>query len=112
METNGNAIHGYFFNHAGAHCRDAMRGLDLVGAVRTADILRRAIAVFPNGDVPTDHGERQVVLCDLPDEVQWGLMGKLTDELFQETEDVAGLVQKYVAAHRQEFPVLYEQADA
>src|SRR5690242_16503188 len=74
LETNGNALHGYFFNHAGAHCREALEGLQRVGALRTADILRRAIAVFPAGDVPADHGRRQIVLCDLPDEVQWGVL--------------------------------------
>jgi hypothetical protein len=111
METNGNAMHGYFFNHSGGYCHDALRGLELVGAVRTASILRRAMAIFPNGDVPTDQGERRRVLCDMPDEVQWGFMGKLTDELFEEGEGVAGLVEKYVAAHRDEFPAFCDRRE-
>jgi hypothetical protein len=111
METNGNALHGYFFNHSGGYCREALQGLNIVGAVRTADILRRAMAVFPGGNVPVDNAERQLLLCDLPEEVQWDLLGELTDELFAEREDVAGLVEKYVAAHRDEFPVLYAVGD-
>jgi hypothetical protein len=112
METNGNAMHGYFFNHAGRYCQEALHGFELVGAAHTADILRRAISIFPKDEVPTDHGERQNILCDLPDEVQWDYLGKLTTELFNQTEDVAELVEKYVAAHKNEFPVLYDRAEA
>lgn len=107
LETNGNAIHGYFFNHAGAHCREALQGLEIVGAYRTADILRRAIALFPRGDVPVDHAARQVVLGDLGDDVEWGVLSRLTDELFALKEGVAELVERYTTAHRHEFPTLY-----
>jgi hypothetical protein len=106
-ETNCNAVHGYFFNHAGAHCRDALHGLELVGAVQTADILRRAIALFPNGDVPVDHAARQGALGELGEDVEWGVLSRLTDELFALREGVAELVEKYTAAHRHEFPTFY-----
>jgi hypothetical protein len=107
LETNGNAMQGYFFNHAGAHCRDALHGLELVGAHQTADILRRAIALFPRGDVPVDHGARQIALSELGEDVEWGVLSRLTDELFALKEAVAELVERYIAAHRHEFPTLY-----
>jgi hypothetical protein len=107
LETNGNAMHGYFFNHAGAYCREALQGLELVGAHRTADILRRAIALFPRGNIPVDHGARQVALGDLGENVEWGVLSRLTDELFAVKEGVAEMVESYVAAHRHEFPTLY-----
>ena len=106
-ETNGNAIHGYFFNHAGAQCREALQGLELVGAHQTADILRRTIALFPGGDVPVGHGARRTALRGLGEDVQWGVMSRLTDELFGLNEPVAELVEQYLAAHRHEFPTLY-----
>ena len=107
LETNGNAMHGYFFNHAGAHCREALQGLELVGAGKTADILRRAIALFPRGDVPVDHGARQIALGELGEDVEWGVLSRLTDELFALKEGVAELVEHYTAAHRHEFLTLY-----
>jgi hypothetical protein len=106
-ETNCNAMHGYFFNPAGKHCSDTLHGLELVGAVQTADILRRAIALFPGGDVPVDHAARQIALGDLGEDVEWGVLGRLTDELFALKEDVAELVERYTAAHRHEFPTFY-----
>lgn len=106
-ETNCNALHGYFFNHAGAHCREALHGLELVGAFETAGILRRAIAFFPGAKVPIDHAARQIALGELGEEVEWGVFSRLTDELFSLKEDVAGLVENYTAAHRDEFPILY-----
>ena len=112
METNGNALHGYFFNHSGGYCREALNGFELIGAARTADILKRAMAIFPNGYIPTDNAERQGILCDLPDDVQWDYLGKLTDELFNAREDVAGFAEKYIAAHRNEFPALFGGTDA
>lgn len=105
-ETNCNALHGYFFNHAGAHCRLALHGLELVGAVETAAILRRAIALFPAGEVPVDHAARQGALGDLGEDVEWGVFSSLTDDFFALKEDVAGLVENYTAAHRNEFPTL------
>ena len=109
LETNGNAMHGYFFNHAGAHCREALQGLELVGAHRTADILRRAIALFPRGDVPVDRGARQIALGELGEDVEWGVLSRLTDELFALKEGVAEMVERYVAVHRHEFPTLYAE---
>jgi hypothetical protein len=100
-------MHGYFFNPAGAHYREALHGLELVGAVRTADILRRAIFLFPEGNVPVDHAVRQIALGELGEDVEWGVLSRLTDELFALREDVAELVETYTAAHRHEFPTFY-----
>lgn len=100
-------MHGYFFNQAGAHCREALQGLEIVGAHQTADLLRRAIALFPQGNVPIDHGIRRVALGELGAEVKWGVLSRLTDELFDLNERVAELVERYMAGHRDEFPTLY-----
>jgi hypothetical protein len=106
-ETNCNAIQGYFFNHGGANCQSALHGLELVGAVETAGILGRAIALFPGGNVPVNHAARQIALGDLGYDVEWGVLSRLTDELFALKEDVAALVEIYTSAHRDEFPTFY-----
>lgn len=112
IETNGNAIHGFFFNDAGQFAKDVLTGLERVGARQTADIVRRAIAVFPNEEVPVDQLERREVLCGLPDEIQWGVLSRLTDELYARTEDVAGLVKDYIRTHSDEFPALAVYRDS
>jgi hypothetical protein len=63
--------------------------------------------VVTRGDVPVDHGARQVTLAELGEDVEWGVLSHLTDELFALKEGVAEMVERYVAAHRHEFPTLY-----
>ena len=76
----------------------------MVGASKTADILRRAMSIFPDGRVPTDILERRELLCNLPDELQWDRLGELTTEFFQSSEPVADLLDAYVQKHPEEFP--------
>lgn len=111
METDSNALHGYFSNQAGGHCQDALRGLELVGAAQTADILLRATTVFPNSEVPRDDAKRRAAVEALPESLQRDALNSLTDELFAETEDVAALIDTYVRQHRDEFPALYGPAE-
>ncbi len=108
LETNNGSLHQFFFNNAGKFATDALEGLEMVGAPQTADILRRAVALFPRGHVPTDQLERRSVLVGLPDEIQWGRMGELTNEFFQDKEDVAQLVKDYIAAHPDLLPALQQ----
>jgi hypothetical protein len=105
-ETNSNGVHGYFFDQAGEHCKLALKGFRNIGARQTAGLLQRAIFLFPGGNVPADHPERQVALGDLGEDVEWGLLSRLTDELFSLKGDVAELAERYVAAHPDEFPTL------
>ena len=104
METNNGGLHQFFFNDAGKLAPDALRGLEMVGAPKTADILRRAMSVFPDSRVPVDILERRELLCDLPEELQWDRLGELTTEFFQSSEPVAELLDAYVQKHPEEFP--------
>jgi hypothetical protein len=108
VETNNGGLHQFFFNDSGKFARDALEGLEMFGAAKTADILRRAIALFPQSQVPVDQLERRSVLCGLPDEIQWDRMGKLSDEFYQDKEDVAQLTKSYMAAHPNLFPALQQ----
>ena len=108
LEANNGGLHQFFFNDAGQFATDALEGLEMVGAAQTADILRRAIGLFPHGCVPTDQLERRSVLCDLPDEIQWERMGALTDEFYQDKEDVAQLTKSFIAANPESFPALQQ----
>src|SRR5438552_14195502 len=64
-ETYNGGLHQFFFNDAGKLASDALRGLEMVGAPITADILRRAMSVFPNGIVPPEQDDRREYLCDV-----------------------------------------------
>lgn len=111
IETNSGGLHQFFFNDAGKFVADAVLGLDTIGASRSADVLRRAIALFPGGDVPLDQTERRRVLNRLPEDVQWKRLGEdLTREFWAASadEELARRVQDYVASHREQFPALQQ----
>lgn len=110
IETNGGGLHQFFFNDAGKFAADAVLGLDTIGASKSADVLRRAIALFPRGHVPTDQTKRRRVLNRLPDDVQWRHLGEdLTREFWAASaeEELARRVADYVASHRELFPALH-----
>jgi len=104
METNNGGLHQFFFNDAGKLAPDALRGLEMVGAPKTADILRRAMSIFPDSRVPVEILERRELLCGLPEELQWDRLGELTTEFFQSSEPVAESLDAYVQKRPEEFP--------
>lgn len=55
---------GYFFNSSDNPAL-ALRALEAVGALRTAEIVRRACARFPGGAPPDEKFERQEVLLNV-----------------------------------------------
>jgi len=105
-ETNNGGLHQFLFNDSGAYAAEALHTLELIGASKTADILRRAMAVFPESLVPADILKRRKILCNLPDELQWDRLGKLTTELFQSHEPVAEHFEIYTQQHPGEFSKL------
>jgi hypothetical protein len=111
LETNSGGLHQFFFNDAGKFAADALLGLEAIGALKSAEVLRRAIALFPGGHVPVDETERRRVLNKLPQDVQWKRLGEdLTREFWAACEDDqwAQLASDYIASHRELFPVLQQ----
>jgi len=110
LETNNGGLHQFFFNDAGKFVADAVLGLDTIGASRSADVLRRAIALFPRGYVPTDQIERRHVLNRLPENVQWVLGEDLTREFWTACADDqwAQRASDYVTSHKELFPALQQ----
>jgi hypothetical protein len=104
LETNNGGLHQFFFNDAGKLAPDAFRGLEMVGAMAAASILRRAMSVFPDGVVPAELSERREFLCEVLKPEQERLLDDLTTEFFQSSEPVADLFDAYVERHREEFP--------
>ena len=107
-EANNGGVHQFFFNDSGSLAGEALRGLEMVGAVETADILRRAVAAFPNGRVPADQQERRSLMEELDggDDALTERLGELTAELYACREDVAELLDAYRKAHPEQFPCL------
>ncbi len=103
-ETNNGGLHQFFFNDAGKLAPDALRGLEMVGAPATANILRRAMSVFPGGVVLAEQAERREFLCEVLTPEQEKLLDDLTTEFYRSPEPVAELLDTYIKRHPEEFP--------
>ncbi len=104
LETNNGGLDQFFFNDSGQLAVDALHGLEMVGATATASILRRAMAVFPDGIVPASQAHRRKFMCDLLTSEQEQLLDDLTNEFYDSPEPVADLLEAYIAQHPEEFP--------
>jgi hypothetical protein len=54
-------FHGYLFNEH-EDPNDALEALEMIGAAKTASIVRRVFARFPGGRPPANQTDRQVAL--------------------------------------------------
>jgi len=104
LETNNGGLHQFFFNDSGKLSVDALRGLNFLGATETAEILRQALTVFPDGKVPLNQTDRREFLCDVLTPDQEDFLDKLTKQFFQSSEPVADLLAAYIEKHPEEFP--------
>lgn len=104
VEVNNGGFDQFFFNDAGKLAGDALRGLEFLGASATADILRRAMSIFPGSVVPADQKVRREFMCDSLTDDQKELLEKLDTEFNESEEPVSALLTAYIDKHPEEFP--------
>jgi hypothetical protein len=63
-EVNDGGFDQFFYNSAGDETAEVIQALETIGAVKMADIVRRAAGRFPGGMPPKDRFERQDLLLD------------------------------------------------
>jgi len=88
-EVNNGGFHQYFFNSAGDNALDAVLALEHMGATYTANILRAAIAMFPNGFLGHSRDERLELLWAMAPETTE--FENLDAQFFEYNEDLAKL---------------------
>lgn len=93
-------------NSTGSLLPEAIEGADRIGADDYAALLRRAAAIFPNGDVPRDHEERADFLDRDPDrhaEVLDALDDEFFDLIDNPTRNLTSLLAVFIAANDNDF---------
>ena len=104
-EVNNGGFSQYFLNNSCQTAGFVAAALDMIGAPRTGDICRRAIAIaFPDG-LPSDPGEISVAASDFSDDTEEQL-ATLDEEFLQYPHDLTDLLFAYVSKHPDEFGVL------
>jgi len=101
-ELNNGGFEQYFRNSSGSYAHDTVNSLQLIGAHKTAEILKLAIDQFPECRVPIDRSNRVSLV-----EMMEGKMSKAWDELdaqfYKYEDDLNSLNLDYVKQNRMSF---------
>lgn len=99
QEVNNGGFSQFFYNSSGDFSNELVDAFTKIGAFKTAEICKKALAVF-NGKVPTARGERQ----DLLDSLECDDVLNEYDDAFYDYEDnLEALNHAYITKHREFF---------
>ena len=94
-EVNNGGFDQFFFNSAGDDAAPTIQALELIGATKTAAIVRRACRKFPGGMPPADRERRQELLLGVVSHGTSDAFEAEDEEFYVYEEDLSALV----AAH-------------
>jgi hypothetical protein len=101
-EVNNGGFTQYFENLSCGSAKFVTKALELLGAPKTADICRRAIAcAFPEG-LPEDPDAIGAAACEFS-EATTDSLGELDQEFYSYPHDLTELLFDYVSKHPEEF---------
>jgi hypothetical protein len=98
-EVDNGGFAQYFYNDSALHAGEAASALELVGAVHTAELVRKALAVFPGG-APSMNGDtrdRQLEVLRPKSSTLWK---SLSAEFYKDPDGLENTVFTYCHQHR------------
>lgn len=95
-EVNNGGFHQFFYNSSGDDTAETIQALEMIGALKAADIVKRAASKFPSGTPPKDRFARQDLLLDQVDpEIR--VFGELDEEFYSYPDNLQGLLGEYAS---------------
>ena len=101
MEVNNGGFGQFFFNSSGDLANEVVHAFTEIGAVKTADICRKAFSVYGE-EIPKDRDERQDILECLNEE-QEKFLERCDDAFFDYEENLNELNYAYVMRNKDDF---------
>ncbi|MBN1216196.1 MAG: DMP19 family protein [Candidatus Lokiarchaeota archaeon] len=101
-EINNGGFNQFFFNSAGDYSRNILTALKTIGSTFFLNIFERAIAMFPNSEVPKDRNTRQEFLEKIEEEAN-PIWEKLDREFYKYEEDIYSLMIDYIKNNINDF---------
>lgn len=101
MEVNNGGFGQFFFNSSGNLANEVVHAFTEIGAVKTADICRKAFSVYGE-EVPKDRDERQDILECLNEE-QEKILERCDDAFFDYEENLNELNYAFVMRNKDNF---------
>ena len=99
QEVNNGGFSQFFFNSSGDFSNEIVDAFTKIGAFKTAEICKKALAVF-NGNVPTDRDAREELLDSLEcDDV----LSECDDDFYEYEDNLEELNYTYIMEHRSSF---------
>ncbi len=105
MEVNNGGFSQYFFNSYGNFGNELVASFEKIGAMKTAEICKKAISIFPN-KVPTDWGTRQEFLTpddEKEEERIEELFNECDDAFYEYEDDLVELNYQFIINHKESF---------
>jgi len=102
MRGMGNGGVAQFFYDHGHHTGDTVEALQAVKADSVKRLLDRALACFPNQQVPAESNDREGLVADL-EEQNGELWAELSDKFYAMENELIKLTLKYVNKHIKSF---------
>lgn len=106
-EVRNGGFEQFFWNSAGGFWREALEGFLRIGGGAYAELLGKALAVFPEGKPPLSRGERCSLLESISEDDLEAIFDPLEsafyDLLSHEETDLERLRADFVRAHPDEF---------
>ena len=94
-EVNNGGFHQFFSNSTGEYVAETIQALLDIGAIRTSDLLKRAVAIgFPAG-YPADASAYASAVADFDDVAD--ALEPLDQEFFRYEDSLSDLVNEYLA---------------
>lgn len=101
-EINNGGFNQYFHNSSGDYAHETLTSLQLIGADKTADILRQAIEQFPGSKVPNNIQERQNILEQIEGKAN-EVWEQLDEKFYTYVDNLNELNLNYVRQNRSSF---------
>ena len=101
-EVNNGGFAQYFENLAGEMAVDAEGSLRAIGARRAAEVVAKAVALFPEGPPPRNRDARQQRLAGASAQVR-AAWERLDQQFCKYPDDLTSLLYAWVKAHPKDF---------
>ena len=101
-EVNNGGFNQFYFNPTGDYSQETVDALLVIGAKKTANIVKIANAQFPENPVPKDRDRRRKLLIKI--EKKANEIWDECDKMYYKYEDnLSCLLVKYVKEHKEDF---------
>ncbi len=96
-EVNNGGFDQFFLNSSGDYARESYEALNTIGATKAAAILKRAMSIFPGGEVPKEAEMREEELEKTGEDGRAKWFDACDTEYYEQNdENIGALLLKYV----------------